>query len=78
MLLAFNCRPPRAMVTAQLCKDGVMTWYIWLLMLLVLGSIVGGLMVLLRTAKPLPLSEEQLAKIHQRELEQEAKDAREP
>jgi hypothetical protein len=66
------------MVTAQLCKDGVMTWYIWLLMLLVLGSIVGGLMVLLRTAKPLPLSEEQLAKIHQRELEQEAKDAREP
>jgi len=55
-----------------------MTWYIWLLMLLVLGSIVSGLMVLLRTAKPLPLSEEQLAKIRQRQLEQEAKDAREP
>ena len=40
-----------------------MTWYIWLFILLVLGSIVGGLMVLLRTAKPLPLSEEQLTKI---------------
>lgn len=53
-----------------------MTWYIWLLMILVLGSIVGGLMVLLRTAKPLPLSEEQLKKIHQRELEQEKKDAK--
>jgi len=66
------------MVAAQPCKDGVMTWYIWLLMLLVLGSIVSGLMVLLRTAKPLPLSEEQLAKIRQRQLEQEAKDAREP
>jgi hypothetical protein len=62
------------MVTAQLCKDGVMTWYIWLLMLLVLGSIVGGLMVLLRTAKPLPLSEEQLAAIHRREREQKTKD----
>jgi len=34
--------------------------------------------VLLRTAKPLPLSEEQLAKIRQRQLEQAAKDAREP
>jgi|TARA_R110000868_G_scaffold7332_4_gene39917 hypothetical protein len=63
------------MVAAQLCKDGVMTWYIWLFILLVLGSIVGGLMVLLRTAKPLPLSEEQLTKIHQREREQAAKDA---
>lgn len=54
-----------------------MTWYIWLFILLVLGSIIGGLMVLLRTAKPLPLSEEQLAKIRQRQLEQEAKDASE-
>lgn len=51
-----------------------MTWPIWLLMIMVLGSIVGGLMVLLRTAKPLPLSEEQLEKIHQRELEMQAKD----
>jgi hypothetical protein len=54
-----------------------MAWYIWLLILVVLGSIVGGLMVLLRTAKPLPLSEEQLTAIHQREREQQAKDARE-
>ncbi|MBU0807169.1 DUF2897 family protein [Pseudomonas spirodelae] len=52
-----------------------MTWYIWLFIILVLGSIVGGLMVLLRTAKPLPLSDEQLTKIHQREREQKAKDA---
>lgn len=54
-----------------------MTWPIWLLMIVVLGSIVGGLMVLLRTAKPLPLSEDQLEKIHQRELEMQAKDASE-
>lgn len=52
-----------------------MPWYIWLLIILVLGSIVGGLMVLLQTAKPLPLSEEQLAKIRQRKLEMEARDA---
>ena len=37
-----------------------MTWYIWLFIILVLETIVGGLMVLLRTAKPLPLSDEQL------------------
>jgi hypothetical protein len=54
-----------------------MTWYIWLLIILVLGSIVGGLMMVLRTAKPLPLSEEQLDEIHQRELEQKEKDDKE-
>jgi hypothetical protein len=54
-----------------------MTWYIWLLIILVLGSIVGGLMMVLRTAKPLPLSEEQLGEIHQRELEQKEKDDKE-
>ncbi|MCU1716129.1 DUF2897 family protein [Pseudomonas sp. 5P_3.1_Bac2] len=54
-----------------------MAWYIWLLIIVVVGSIVGGLMTLLRTAKPLPLSDEQLQKIHQREAEQQAKDAQE-
>lgn len=53
-----------------------MPWYIWILIILVLGSIVGGLMVLLRTAKPLPLSEEQLARIRQRKAEMEARDAK--
>lgn len=53
-----------------------MPWYAWLLIILVLGSIVGGLMVLLRTAKPLPLSEEQLQKIRERKIEMEAQDAK--
>lgn len=53
-----------------------MPWYAWLLIILVLGSIVGGLLVLLRTAKPLPLSEEQLQKIRERKLEMEARDAK--
>jgi hypothetical protein len=53
-----------------------MPWYAWLLILLVLGSIVGGLLVLLRTAKPLPLTEEQLQKIRERKIEMEAQDAK--
>ncbi|NQD93019.1 DUF2897 family protein [Pseudomonas sp. CrR25] len=53
-----------------------MPWYAWLLIILALGSIVGGLMVLLRTAKPLPLSEEQLQKIRERQVEMEAQDAK--
>ncbi len=53
-----------------------MTWYIWLLIIIVLGSIVGGLMMLLRTAKPLPLSEEQLKKVRERKVEMEAQDAK--
>jgi hypothetical protein len=53
-----------------------MPWYAWLLIILVLGSIVGGLLVLLRTAKPLPLSEEQLQKIRERKTEMEAQDAK--
>ncbi|WPC03595.1 DUF2897 family protein [Pseudomonas sp. MBLB4123] len=53
-----------------------MPWYAWLLLILILGSIVGGLLVLLRTAKPLPLSEEQLQKIRERKLEMEAQDAK--
>lgn len=65
------------MVQIQTNEELPMPWYIWLLLLLVLGSIAGGLMMVLRTAKPLPLSEEQLKQIHLRELEQEAKDSRE-
>ncbi|CAE6913898.1 MULTISPECIES: DUF2897 family protein [Pseudomonas] len=53
-----------------------MPWYIWLLIIVVLGSIVGGLMVLRDTAKPLPLDEEQLKRIHERNAEQDAKDQR--
>jgi hypothetical protein len=53
-----------------------MPWFAWLLLLLVLGSIVGGLLVLLRTAKPLPLSDEQLQKIRERKIEMEARDAK--
>ncbi|AYC33304.1 DUF2897 family protein [Pseudomonas cavernae] len=52
-----------------------MPWYAWLILILALGSIVGGLLVLRDTAKKLPLTEEQLKRIHERNIEQDAKDA---
>ncbi|MES2818379.1 MAG: DUF2897 family protein [Pseudomonadota bacterium] len=52
-----------------------MPWYAWLIMLLALGSIVAGLLMLRDTAKKLPLTDEQLKRIHERNLEMDAKDA---
>ncbi|MBK5002876.1 DUF2897 family protein [Pseudomonas sp. S31] len=52
-----------------------MPWYAWLILIIALGSIVGGLMMLRETAKKLPLTEEQLRKVHERNAEADAKDA---
>ncbi|HDS1820468.1 hypothetical protein D3C81_981660 [compost metagenome] len=52
-----------------------MPWYAWLILILALGSIVGGLMLLRDTAKKLPLTEEELRKVHERNAEADAKDA---
>ncbi|MOA43356.1 hypothetical protein D3C78_1654980 [compost metagenome] len=52
-----------------------MPWYAWLILILALGSIVGGLMLLRDTAKKLPLTDEQLRKVHERNAEADAKDA---
>ncbi|QXH52911.1 DUF2897 family protein [Pseudomonas fakonensis] len=52
-----------------------MPWYAWLILLVALGSIVGGLMMLRDTAKKLPLTEEQLKKVHERNAEMDAKEA---
>ncbi|BCD87573.1 DUF2897 domain-containing protein [Pseudomonas solani] len=54
-----------------------MPWYAWLILILALGSIVGGLMMLRDTAKKLPLTEEQLKRIHERNAEMDAKEAKE-
>lgn len=54
-----------------------MPWYAWLIMILALGSIVGGLLLLRDSARKLPLSDEQLKRIHERNIEQDAKDAQE-
>ena len=54
-----------------------MPWYAWLILILALGSILGSLLLLRDTAKKLPLTEEQLKRIHERNVEQDAKDRRE-
>ena len=54
-----------------------MPWYVWLLLVLVFGSVIGSLLVLRSSAKIMPLSEDQLERMRKRAIEQEAKDARE-
>jgi len=52
-----------------------MPWYAWLILVVAIGSIVGGLMLLRDTAKKLPLTEEQLKRVHERNAEMDAKEA---
>lgn len=54
-----------------------MPWYVWLLLVLVFGSVIGSLLVLRSSAKKMPLSEDQLERMRKRAIEQEAKDERE-
>ncbi|MEE4124538.1 DUF2897 family protein [Pseudomonas viridiflava] len=53
-----------------------MPWYAWLILLVAIGSIAGGLMMLRDTAKKVPLTEEQLKRIHERNAEMDAKEAK--
>lgn len=53
-----------------------MPWYAWLILVVAIGSIVGGLMLLRDTAKKLPLTEEQLKRVHERNVEMDAKEAK--
>lgn len=63
----------RAILKALLFfRWGPMPWYIWLLMVVVLGSLVAGLLKLLTTARRIPLTEEQKARIAQRNAAQDA------
>lgn len=52
-----------------------MPWYAWLIIVLALGSILGSLLLLRDSARKLPLTEEQLKRIHERNAEMDAKDA---
>ncbi|MBI2379965.1 MAG: DUF2897 family protein [Gammaproteobacteria bacterium] len=51
-----------------------MPWYAWLIIALAIGFIVGNLLLLKDSAKKLPLSEEQLKRIRERNAELDAKD----
>lgn len=53
-----------------------MPWYALLILVVAIGSIVGGLLMLKDSAKKLPLTDEQLKRVHERNAEMDAKDAR--
>jgi cytoskeletal protein RodZ len=57
-------------------KEKRMPWYAWLIMLVAIGSIVGGLMMLRQSAQKVDLTEEQLKRVHERNADMDAKDAR--
>ena len=57
-------------------RENNLPWYAWLIIVLALGSIVGGLLLLRDSAKKLPLSEEQLKRIHERNAELDAQEAK--
>lgn len=51
-----------------------MPWYIWLLIILVLGSIVSSLLLLRTTANKMPISQDNLDIMRQRNAELDAKE----
>jgi len=53
-----------------------MPWYAWLILVLAIGSIVGGLLLLRDTANKVELTEEQRKRVAERNAEADAKDAR--
>ncbi|MBD8493921.1 DUF2897 family protein [Pseudomonas syringae] len=53
-----------------------MPWYAWLILIVAIGSIVGGLMLLRDTAQKLPLTEDQLKRVRERNAEMDAKEAK--
>ncbi|OTF50762.1 DUF2897 domain-containing protein [Pseudomonas aeruginosa] len=64
------------MVNIHIDEGEQHAWYAWLIIVLALGSIVGGLLLLRDSAKKLPLSEEQLKRIHERNAELDAQEAK--
>lgn len=54
-----------------------MPWYVWLILILVFGSVIGSLLALRDAAKKLPLTKEQLERIRQRNAELDARERRE-
>ncbi len=52
-----------------------MPWYAWLILVVAIGSIVGGLMMLRDSADKVELTEEERRKVAQRNAEADAKDA---
>ncbi|EIK95605.1 hypothetical protein PMM47T1_16003 [Pseudomonas sp. M47T1] len=52
-----------------------MPWYAWLILVVAIGSIVGGLMMLRDSADKVELTDEQRRKVAERNAAADAKDA---
>ncbi|OOH78192.1 DUF2897 domain-containing protein [Pseudomonas koreensis] len=52
-----------------------MPWYAWLILVVAIGSIVGGLMMLRDTSNKVDLTDEERRRVAQRNAEADAKDA---
>jgi len=57
-------------------KENPMPWYAWLILIVAIGSIVGGLMMLRDTANKVELTEEQRKRVAERNAEMDAKEAK--
>lgn len=53
-----------------------MPWYAWLILLVAIGSIVGGLMMLRDSANKVELTDEERKRVQTRNAEMDAKEAR--
>ncbi|MEF9674387.1 MULTISPECIES: DUF2897 family protein [Pseudomonas] len=53
-----------------------MPWYAWLIIVVAIGSIVGGLMMLRDTANKVELTDEQRRRVQERNAEMDAQDAK--
>jgi hypothetical protein len=60
----------------SLFKEGSMPWYAWLVLVIAIGSIVGGLMMLRDSANKVELTDEQRKRVADRNAEMDAKEAR--
>jgi hypothetical protein len=57
-------------------KESPMPWYAWLILIVAIGSIVGGLMMLRDTANKVELTDEQRKRVAERNAEMDAKEAK--
>jgi hypothetical protein len=65
----------RNLASPLVIKENPMPWYAWLILVVAIGSIVGGLMMLRDTANKVDLTEEQRKRVAERNAEMDAKEA---
>jgi hypothetical protein len=57
-------------------QENTMPWYAWLILIVAIGAIVGGLMTLRDTANKVELTDEQRKRVAERNAEMDAKESK--